>query len=61
MSDRRSDRKLLFYTCGWCKDQIEYTRGTEKPNPCPNCGWTHLERKYEDVPLEIKLDLNNLS
>jgi len=60
MSDRKEDRKLLSYKCGWCKDDILYAKDETPPNPCPNCGWTHLERKYDDVPSEIKLDLNNL-
>lgn len=60
MSDRNEDRKLLFYTCGWCKDEIPYKKDEEKPNPCPNCGWTHLELDYNDVPSEVRLNLNNL-
>jgi len=59
--DRKEDRKLIYYICGWCKDKIFYAKDEEKPNPCPNCGWTHTDQyKYNDVPPEIKLDLNSL-
>ena len=57
-SDKKS-RKWLFYKCGWCGDDINYAQGTPKPNPCPNCGWTHLERSYNDVPSEVRVSLND--
>ena len=59
--DRNIDRKLLYYICGWCKDKITYSKGEEKPNPCPNCGWCHTDKlQYDGVPSDIKLDLTNL-
>ena len=61
MSDRNIDRKLLYYICGRCKGHITYSKGEEKPNPCPDCGWGHTDKlKYDDVPSDIKLDLTNL-
>lgn len=61
MSENKQDRKLLYYVCGWCGDMITYAKGEGRPNPCPNCGWTHEDKhKYTDVPSDIKLDLSNL-
>jgi len=61
MADRKEDRKLRFYTCGWCGSKIRFTKQEKPPIPCPACGWYHKERKYNDVPTEIKISLNNPS
>ena len=60
MADRKDDRKQIFYTCGWCKTSIFYKKTEQKPKPCPECGWWHAdEHQYDDVPSEIKMDLND--
>ena len=58
MADRKEERKLTYYICGWCRDEIHHQVGTEPPIPCPNCGWMHLTRRYDDVPSEVKIDIS---
>lgn len=57
MSERVSLNQQTYYVCGWCKDKQFYLKTEKPPIPCPDCGWSHKEREYRDVPSEIKLDL----
>lgn len=59
MSDYKQDLQGT-YTCGRCKTPIFYllTEGKKSQIPCPDCGYKHGERPYEDVPSKIKIDLN---
>ena len=60
MTDRKEDRKLTYYVCGWCRDKIHYPITDDKPIPCPNCGWNHSDQYlYNKVPPEIRVDLSN--
>lgn len=52
------DRKLRYYVCGQCKTKIFYPITEDEPNPCPDCGWTHVARDKYDIPEEIKYPIN---
>ena len=59
MADRNVDRKLSHYVCGWCGSKNYHLKTESRTIPCPECGWYHGEKKYNDVPSEIKIDLAN--
>jgi len=50
-----------FYKCGRCKGNIPFVKSKGKPKVCPECGYGHGERDVNDVPQEVRLNLNNLS
>jgi DNA-directed RNA polymerase subunit RPC12/RpoP len=60
MADNKIERQYIYYVCGWCRSKIYYTKDAEPTTPCPECGWNHTDKlRYNDVPSEIKIDLNN--
>jgi len=61
MPDLRSKNRYSFYTCGRCKGKIPYLKRKGLPSKCPECGYGHKTRDVNDVPSEVKLNLNNLS
>ena len=61
MSDLRSKDQAAFYTCGKCKGRIRYVIADGIPDECPECGYSHKvhgSRSVDDIPDEIKYDLN---
>ena len=52
------DDEQSFYICGWCRTKIFHLKTEEPVVPCPECGWSHKERKYDDVPAKIKMDIS---
>jgi ribosomal protein L37E len=61
MPDIRGLDKYGFYTCGRCKGRILYLKSEKRPEVCSECGYGHGTRSVNDVPREIKLNLDNLS
>lgn len=59
MSELKSERKVAFYTCGKCKGSIRYAIADGRPDICPECGYGHGTRDVNDIPAEVKIDLNN--
>lgn len=59
MPDLRSKDKCGYYTCGKCGGNIRYLLTDGKPDVCPECGYGHGERGVNDIPREVKIDLNN--
>lgn len=57
MPDRKSTREQTYYECGQCLDKIWYLKSEDPPIPCPDCGWWHKDKRKDDIPSEIKLDL----
>lgn len=55
MTQLKTERKVVFYTCGKCKGSIRYLPSKGKPKVCPECGYGHGERGVNDVPSEVKL------
>jgi rubrerythrin len=55
----RAEAKLAFYRCGKCKGNIRYVVSDGKPDTCPECGYGHGTRPVNDVPSEVRIDLNN--
>jgi len=53
----KQDRQETGYICGQCHLEQSYLVSEQPPNPCPSCGWTHLTRRPDDVPSEIKIRL----
>ncbi len=56
-SHRVRDDIQRHYICGQCGDKQRYLQNEEPPIPCPDCGWTHKDRKKYELPSKIKLDL----
>jgi len=52
------DDQQNYYICGRCRTQQFYL-SSDEPNPvCDVCGYEGLGNRYEDVPTEVKLDIN---
>jgi DNA-directed RNA polymerase subunit RPC12/RpoP len=49
------------YRCGRCKGNILYVKVEGRPDVCPECGYGHGVRSVNDVPNEVKLNLNGLN
>lgn len=60
MPDLQSKDEKDFYICGKCKGKITYLRTDGRPETCPECGYGHGTRDVNDIPQEIKLNLNDL-
>jgi hypothetical protein len=60
MPSLKEDRKVLFYTCGQCRGKIRYPKTGKKPDVCPECGYGHGTRPVNDIPHEVRLNLNDL-
>ena len=58
MSDLKIDRKCLFYKCGRCSGNIRYTKQDGIPDICPECGYGHKTRRVNDIPSDLRLNLN---
>lgn len=58
-TDTVINRKYAYYICGRCGYKIFYLKNEERPNPCTECGWEHETLGVNDIPSEIKIDLNN--
>lgn len=57
-SSRRTNAdREHFYICGRCGNEQYAVVGEELPVPCIDCGYVHRERKVDDLPPDIKLDL----
>jgi len=61
MPDLKSKRKCVFYKCGRCKGNIRYLPSDGKPEVCPQCGYGHGTRDVNDIPPEVKLNLNSIN
>ena len=58
MPNLRDGERYVTYRCGRCKGEIMYLPGN-KPEVCPECGYGHGTRNVNDVPSEVRLDLND--
>ena len=58
MSENRNESIEQFYVCGRCGLEQEYLPGETRPETCRDCAWPHFEKRPDDIPSEIKLDLN---
>lgn len=58
MPENRSVDKQTFYICGQCGDKQWYLATEQPPVPCPDCGWHHKDRKKNNLPSDIRLDLS---
>jgi len=61
MPDRQSKDEWAFYPCGRCKGKIKYMKSEGRPHVCPECGYGHGTRPVNDIPREVKLNLNGLA
>lgn len=59
MPDLQSKDECGYYTCGKCRGKIRYLMTDGMPDTCPECGYGHGMRSVNDIPSEIKIDLNN--
>ena len=57
----KTERKMAYYRCGRCTGNIRYLPSDGKPDVCPQCGYGHGERRVNDIPSELKLNLSNLN
>lgn len=60
MSERTSLKEQTYYVCGQCKDKQWHLKSEQPPVPCPDCGWCHKDILKDNVPSEVRLDLNSL-
>ena len=61
MTELKSERQCSFYICGRCKGNIRFLKKDGRPDVCPQCGYGHGTRDVNDIPSDLKLNLNNLS
>lgn len=61
MPDLLSDDRNGFYRCGRCKGNIMFLLTDGRPEVCPECGYGWGTRNVNDIPAEIKMNLNNLA
>lgn len=57
MPNLRDGERYVTYKCGRCKGNIMYLPGN-KPEACPECGYGHGSRDVNDIPAEIRLNLD---
>lgn len=61
MPSLKSERKCAYYVCGRCKGNIRFLKSEGRPDICPQCGYGHGLRDVNDVPSEVRLNLNHLA
>ncbi len=61
MSRSNNDKAYASYTCGRCKGNILFVKKKGRPKVCPECGYGHGSRDVNDVPAEVRLNLNRLN
>lgn len=57
MAERTSKDRQGYYICGQCRDKIYNLISDKFDIPCPDCGWAHGSKRKEDIPRQVKLDL----
>lgn len=57
----KSERKRVYYKCGRCSANVPYLLKDGRPDVCPQCGYGWYTRDVNDIPKDLRLNLNNLA
>ena len=60
MPNSEPGNKLVTYICGRCEGKIYYVQDNGRPPICQECDYEHGTRDSHDIPVEVKLNLNEL-